>query len=298
MRFPRREVRVPKTIAIATCREYPDLVEDDLPIVTALAAAGVAAEPAVWDDEVDWDRFDAVLLRSVWDYFLHPAAFRAWLDDLDRSGIPSLNPTSLVRWNMDKRYLRDLSARGVGTVETLWIEPGNGTTAASAAAKILETGWPEVVVKPAVSAGAWRTMRLRREEIATHLAGLEEILESGGILAQPFLPEILSDGEWSLLFFGGQFSHAVVKRPKAGDFRVQWTQGGSHAAATPSPRLVSEARAALLAAPDAGLYARVDGVVREGRLLLMELEQIEPYLFLSEDAGACGRFVRALLARV
>ena len=285
-------------LAIATCREFPALYEDDHRLLPALAAAGVAAEPVVWNSGADWSRYSAVLLRSVWDYFVHAAAFSAWLDELDRRGVPCWNPTSLVRWNMDKRYLKDLAARGVPIVETLWIDRGDGVTPNEVAARILATGWPEVVVKPRISGGAWLTLRLRREEVASHAAALGEILTTGGLMAQPFLPEIVEQGEHSLLFFDGAFSHATVKWPREGDFRVQWAHGGSHVASTPSPRLVSEAREVLSAAPSVGLYARVDGIVRDGRLVLMELEQIEPYLFLAEGPGAAERFVRALVARL
>ena len=114
-------------------------------------------------------------------------------------------------------------------------------------------------------------------------------------MAQPFLPEVVEQGEWSLVFFRGEWSHAVVKRPREGDFRVQWTHGGRHAGVAPPAGLVEQARAALAAAPAPGLYARVDGVVRDGRFLLMELEQIEPYLFFGERPGSSDRFVEAIL---
>jgi glutathione synthase/RimK-type ligase-like ATP-grasp enzyme len=203
-----------------------------------------------------------------------------------------------VRWNLDKRYLRDLAARGVPIVPTLWIEPGDGTTPEEAVRRIAEAGWPELVVKPTVSAGAWRTLRLRREEVGGRLDWLRESLAAGGLMAQPFLPEIVREGEHSLLFFDGVLSHAVLKRPRDGDFRVQWAHGGREVPVTPAASTVAEARAVLDAAPSAGLYARVDGVLRDGRLLLMELEQIEPYLFLGGAPGSAERFVRALCARL
>ena len=285
-------------IAIATCAEYADLCEDDRPIVAALAAAGVDARPVPWRADVAWGDFAAVLLRSAWDYHLHAAEFSAWLDRLDRERVPCWNPTSLVRWNMDKRYLRDLAAKGVATVPTIWIDGSRGLSAEAAAAEIARANWPEVILKPTVSAGAWRTLRLRRDEVAGATAYLREALAAGGLMAQPFLPEILGAGELSMLFFDGAFSHAVVKRPKAGDFRVQWTHGGTEVATTPTASILDQARAALAAAPSPALYARVDGVVRDGRLILMELEQIEPYLYLAESDGGTDRFVRALRARL
>jgi hypothetical protein len=289
---------VTATLAIATCRAYPDLVEDDRALVARLGSAGIPAVPVLWDADVDWTRYRAVLLRSPWDYFEHEREFRAWLDRLERDRVPCWNPVPLVRWNLDKRYLKDLAARGVAIVPTLWLDPADGLTPEAAALRILDTGWPEVVVKPRVSAGAWRTVRLRREEVAAHGDHLRTVLAGGGLMVQPFLPEILAEGEYSFLFFGGTFSHAVLKRPKAGDYRVQWTHGGSHVPIAPSSSLVEQARAVVAAAPSAGLYARVDGVVRDGRLLLMELEQIEPYLYFAQGPGSMHRFVEALRARL
>ena len=285
-------------LAIATCAAYPDLVPDDRFLVGALAAAGIPSVPVRWGAPVDWTAYRAVLLRSPWDYFEHEAAFRAWLGTLERARVPCWNPVPLVRWNLDKRYLRDLAQRGVAIVPTLWLEPSDGLSPEAAAARIASTGWPEVVVKPTVSAGAWRTLRLRRDEVAGHAEHLRTVLADGGLMVQPFLPEIVSEGEYSFLYFGGEFSHAVLKRAKPGDYRVQWTHGGTHVPATPAAALLEQAHAVLAAAPSAGLYARVDGVVRGGRLLLMELEQIEPYLFFEQGPGSMDRFVAALRARL
>ena len=153
-------------------------------------------------------------------------------------------------------------------------------------------------MKPTVSAGAWRTLRLRAHEVPDRTNYLREVLEGSSLMVQPFMPEILEEGEHSLLFFGGEFSHAVLKRAREGDFRVQWTHGGRHVPTAPTPSILSQARATLAAAPSPGLYARVDGVIRGGRLILMELEQIEPYLFFAEGPGSLHRFVRALCARL
>lgn len=289
---------MPTTIALATCREYPTLLTDDLPVVAGLSAAGVRAEAALWDGEADWGRYDAVLLRSVWDYYRHAAAFSAWLDRLDRLGVPCWNPTHLVRWNLDKRYLRDLEACGVATVPTLWLDRTLAPAPAEAVARILDTGWAEVVVKPTVSAGAWNTLRLGREQVAEQAEHLAALRVASGLMVQPFLPEVVSQGEHSLLFFDGVFSHAVLKRPRVGDFRVQWTHGGTQVATSPDAALIAQAGEVLAAAPSPGLYARVDGIVRDGRLVLMELEQIEPFLFLGESPGAAERFVRAVLGRL
>jgi len=283
-------------IALATCRALPALFEDDHPLVEALASEGVRAEPAVWDEAVRWSEYDAVVLRSVWDYHLQAQAFETWLGELEAGSIPCWNPVSLVRWNLDKRYLRELEAKGIATVPTLWVD--RGVSAEEAAARIAATGWADLVVKPTVSAGAWRTVRMAGDGVPGRVDELRSMLAEGGVMVQPFVPEILEEGEHSLLFFDGDFSHAVLKRPRSGDFRVQWVHGGDHVATAPSRSIVEQAAAVLAAAPSPGLYARVDGVIRGGRLILMELEQIEPYLFLSEGPGAAERLARAVRARV
>jgi glutathione synthase/RimK-type ligase-like ATP-grasp enzyme len=142
-----------------------------------------------------------------------------------------------------------------------------------------------------VSGGAYRTRRLRADDVGAVDAHAREVGPETTLLVQPFLPEVVESGELSLLFFDGAFSHAVVKRPRTGDFRVQWSHGGTHERVRADDSLVEAARRVLAAAPAAGLYARVDGVVRDGRFLLMELEQIEPYLFLTEDPAAVDRVV-------
>lgn len=285
-------------IALATCAEFPRLCDDDQALLPALASVGFDAEIRLWRDPIEWTRYDGVLLRSTWDYFERPAEFLAWLATLERAGVRCFNEPALVGWNADKRYLRELASKGVETVPTLWFEAGPGATPAEIAARVAVEGWDDVVLKPTVSAGAWRTHRMGRAELAGAGAAIDEILDAGGLLVQPFLPEVVADGEHSLLFFDGVFSHAALKRAKPGDYRVQWTHGGTQVAESVSPSLVGQARAVLDAAPSPGLYARVDGIVRDGRFVLMELEQIEPFLFLAQAPEASLRLARALRARV
>ena len=281
-------------VAIATERALPGLHPDDHPLVEALEAAGVRTRIVVWDEPFERRDVDAVLLRSVWDYYERPDAFAAWLDGLERDGIRCWNPASLVRWNMDKRYLRDLAAKGVATVPTTWVEREEGASIETVIERVRATGWSEMVAKPAISGGAWRTVRFRRDELPRVADDFRAILSGSTMLVQPFLPEIVDSGELSLLFFGGRYSHAVTKRARRDDFRVQWSHGGSHAPFEPSASVVAQAGAVLAAAPSPGLYARVDGVVREGTFTLMELEQVEPYLYFAEGQGSVDRFVEAL----
>jgi glutathione synthase/RimK-type ligase-like ATP-grasp enzyme len=280
-------------IALATSADFPELYQDDLPLVAALRTAGLDPVPEVWTDpSVDWSSYDAVLLRSVWDYHTRYVEFTEWLGLLDKAEVPVFNDSDLVRWNADKGYLLELRERGVAIVPT--------QVAAGPCLREVITGLTgqEIVVKPTISANAKHTIR--------GIAGSDQLsraideLPDGAYLVQPFLTEVLSEGEWSLLFIDGEFSHAVLKRPADGDYRVQYVLGGT-AAPAEAPTAVRESAAAALAALDTRrppLYARVDGIVTAGRFLLMELELIEPFLYLADHPAADFTLATALATRL
>ncbi len=283
-------------LAIATSREHAAGHPDDASLFAALSSHGIAPVLRVWDDPtVNWADHDAVLVRTIWDYYKHHARYLAWLSRLETAGVPVFNPIAVLRWNADKRYLIDLERLGLSIIPTRVLAPEDLT------AIVPTLGWDDVVVKPAVSAGAWHTLRGRVDDPA-FLARFGELPRDATFLVQPFVPEITSEGEWSFLFFGGEFSHAVLKQPRGGDFRVQEKHGGSFGAATPPDALIADAHAALARLDALSLprlaYARVDGVARAGRLMIMELELIEPQLFLAQDAGAGARFARHLARMV
>lgn len=286
----------PPRVALVTCTAYPDLFEDDRPLVPALASLGIGAQPAVWsDDAVEWGAFDALVMRTPWDYFERDAAFRAWLDARMAAGARLLNDADTLAWNYDKRYLLDLAAAGVPVVPTAWIAPGE---TADVGARARARGWDEIVVKPSVSGGAYRTHRFRADDAAAYADEVAGILQDRGVLVQPFLPEILTDGEWSLLFFDGAFSHAVRKRARVGEYRVQFSFGGTTERAEPAPEWIEQAAACVRATPSPTVYARVDGVIVGGRFLLMELEVFEPLMFLAAHPEAPARFARAIARRL
>jgi glutathione synthase/RimK-type ligase-like ATP-grasp enzyme len=232
------------------------------------------------------------VLRSCWDYHRRPEAFRAWLAALEANGAALENSIPLARWNMDKRYLRDLESRGVFTVPTVWLEPGDSRSLVDLRRT---TGWTDVVVKPAISATAWRLHRVRADEQAWPPA-LGTALESDAFLVQPFVAEI-ADGEWSLICFDGRFSHAVLKRPGPDDFRVQEEYGGRSDAAAPPAAVVEQAERLLDVLPERPLYARVDGVETRAGFQLLELELLEPVLFFGLHAPAVETFASAVEAR-
>lgn len=274
-------------VALVTCAKVPDLTPDDQLLVEALAIRGIAAEPVVWDAiDADWEKYHSVVIRSCWDDHLRVAEFLAWIDRVERAGVRLCNPAPVLRWNAEKTYLRDLELRGVDIVPTHWIDGG---TPAPLAEILEQRGWDDVVVKPSVSASAHETRRMNLASAASHDLWFQTLTTAGGVLVQPYLSEIESAGEWSLMFIGGRFSHAALKRPAPGDFRVQTELGGHHQSATPDLELIKTAARIQAMAPAPCVFARVDGCVVDGRFVLMELELLEPVLFLGLTPGVADR---------
>lgn len=283
-------------VALVTCSAFPQLYEDDLLLARALERLGIGAVAVVWSDaNIDWESFAALVIRSPWDYFERATEFRAWLDARIASGVLMCNSGDILDWNYDKRYLQDLEAVGISLVPTICIGRGEQ---ADVAALALARGWKEIVVKPSISGGAYRTYRFLVEDAQDFAREIDDVLADRGVLVQPFLPEILSSGELSMLFFDGVYSHAVCKRPRPGDYRVQFQFGGTNEKVEVEPALVAQARACVLASPSLPVYARVDGVVKDGNFLLMELEVFEPLMFLAGHPEAPGRFARAVQGRL
>jgi glutathione synthase/RimK-type ligase-like ATP-grasp enzyme len=281
-------------LAFATCTTYPDLTADDRLGAAELIRRGIDIVPAIWSDPaIDWSAFDAIILRSMWDYHLHPAAFNDWLDRIEHAGPPVWNPVPLARWNADKRYLRDLRDAGVPIVPTLWFERGERP---DLRAVLAEQEWSEAVVKPVVSSTAFRTFRVPASQADALTPEIHALLAERAAMLQEFQPEILHDGEWSLVFIRGELSHTVVKRAVPGDFRVQEEFGGTTHSATPPAEIITVARAALAAAPCPALYGRADGVLTPYGFRVGELELLEPGLFFLDDPAAPARFADAILS--
>lgn len=261
-------------------------------LVAALAEIGIDALITPWDADLDWASFPLILVRSPWDYFERLDEFLAWSERV-ATLTRLVNPSAVIAWNCHKRYLREISEKGLPTIPTLWLD--RGTT--DAAVRLGATSWPRLVIKPAVSIGAINTLLVERTDAAA-LAHLDTILPTGDVMMQPFLPAIGSTGEISLIFFAGKFSHAIRKLPKPGDYRVQDMYGGSVQVHDPAADEIELATRALHLTPAPTTYARVDLVRDEGRLLIMELELIEPELFLPLAPGAATRFASALRSQL
>lgn len=250
--------------------------------------------PVSWDAPgVAWPAFDAVVIRSTWDYHLHPARYEQWLRDRAADGTRLWNPPAAVLGNLHKRYLGDFARSGVPIVPTAFLDAAEGRALTSV---LDDLQCDEAVIKPAVSANAKGTWRVSRASAEASQSSFEAQARAEDLLVQPYLPEVASEGEWSLMFFGGRYSHAVLKRPASGEFRVQEHLGGGAAPVDPPPDIVGQAHRALDACGVDLLYARVDGIRREGRFLLMELEINEPTLFIGSSSGAADRFADAIMA--
>ena len=255
----------------------------------ALTEAGASVEAIAWTEAGELTGYDLVLPLVAWGYHLDYSRWLDFLDRAERASLPLINPPALLRWNSDKSYLAELGEAGVPTVPTLAVESCSDADLEEARRQF---GCEFLVIKPPVSASA----------MGAHLLGPNDDIpsESRGkpMIVQPLIEEISRTGEFSLMLFDGEYSHAVVKRPRSGDFRVQEYHGGEtrHCNAPPSGA-IELAQAALAAAPAKATYARVDIVPDdEGTLRIMELELIEPSLFINHAPDGGAAFTRAILS--
>lgn len=252
-----------------------------------LEAAGAKVEGRAWTEAGDLGGFDLVLPLMTWGYHRDHGRWIEATRDWETAGLPVMNPPSVLRWNSDKAYLQRLGEAGAPAVPTVHVPAVSEDALADARARF---GVERLVVKPAVSASAYKTLRLGPGD---PLDGAPE----GATMIQPYLPAIETEGETSLIFLGGRFSHAIRKAPQPGDFRVQPEWGGIISAIEPTPDQHSAAERILAAVEEPLLYARIDLVPGlDGAPLMMEAELIEPDLYLGYDAEAPGRFARAVLA--
>lgn len=278
-------------VVLVTCTTWPDLSASDRLYAEALEQRGVSTVAAPWNGPLEpFIGVDLVVLRSSWDYHHDLAGFTTWLDALERASTRVLNAPSLVRWNLEKRYLLDLERRGVRVPKTE-IVPGDPAAVATVVAR---HGWGRAVVKPLVGASG-SGVRLWKPDDPLTTAGAAP---PATLVVQEFLPEVAETGEVSYVFFDGDYSHAVLKRPAPGDFRVNSDYQGTVEPFQPDASLVRQARATLDALDEIPLYARVDGVTRDGALLVTELELIEPSLSLVLAPGSAARFAAATLQRL
>ncbi|HWH44875.1 MAG TPA: hypothetical protein VNT32_09090 [Thermoleophilaceae bacterium] len=280
-----------------TCDWLPDLDPAERPVVPALRDLGLDVSVEVWTDpSIDWGAFDLLFVRCVWDYFNRHDEWVGWTRRVEGL-VPVANPPDTLRWNSAKDYLRDLAETGVRTLPTTWLERG---ASADLPALLAERGIDDAILKPTVGGGSLGLHRVDPADPGAAQAHLDSLLAAGDVMVEPFLPSIVERGELSVVCLDGRPSHAVRKTPRAGDIRVQPEHGGHVEAAEPEPDEWEQVERVLAAVSDRDLaYARVD-LVRDGdsRPALIELEAIEPRLFMDHSAGAAERVARTIAARL
>ena len=270
-----------------------ELTADDALTVAPLSALGWQVTGVHWQEDHDWTRFDRVVIRSPWDYHRKPAQFLPALERIAEAGVRLDNSLSLVRWNLCKRYLEELAGQGIAIVPTEWpdaLEPAG-------LSRLLASGsHAEFIVKPVISASADRTYRIGPSMLHEELTAIETAFQSDQVMIQPLVRSVLDEGEYSLIYFAGRFSHAVLKSAARGDFRVQSDFGGQMTLVSAEDELLATGEAAIGALPEQPLYARVDLVRADSGpgFWLMEVELIEPSLCLRHDPGAAARFAAAI----
>ncbi len=257
-------------------------------LYTPLQQQGWLCELVSWHNkEINWNEYAAVLIRSTWDYQDDSEAFVRVLERIEKSSALLENKLELVRWNMDKCYLQDLELAGVTIVPTTWMSEFIPQQILNCFDNFATN---EIVIKPNISANANNTFRLTREQAKQLTPDLEKIFKHINYMIQPLMQNIIHEGEFSVFFFADEYSHTVLKKPKAQDFRVQEEYGGVLTLVTPEQALLDCARKVLQAVSPKPLYSRIDFVRYDNGFALMELEVIEPSLYLNMDPASPQRF--------
>jgi glutathione synthase/RimK-type ligase-like ATP-grasp enzyme len=273
-------------VGLVTCLRLPEPDPDHAPLAAELLRRGHEPVLIAWDGPDEDYGTHINVLRSTWNYYRHPRAFLAWVERASK-GAPLINPASVVRWNVHKRYLAELQDRGVPIVPTRWFARGERIDIRSL---VGERGWERVVIKPAISAASYRTQAFGRNELQEAQRFADELNTDWDILVQEFLPGYGDPGERSLVWIAGEWTHAVRKLPRfAGETeRVD-------AAEAPQPTEMEVADAAIAHLRERLSYARVDLVRgKDGKPCVSELELMEPSLFFQHAAGTAGKFVDAI----
>lgn len=255
-----------------------NILDDDRLLMAALAAENFKVVRKSWSDpDFDWSTTKFCIFRTTWDYFDRFETFFNWFNATAKK-THFINSELLIRWNLDKHYLADLKAKNINIVETLFIEAGYDDSLNSL---FINSGFDVAILKPAISGAARHTFKLNAENISQHEKIFHSLIANEAMLLQPFQQEIITTGEVAFMLMGGKFTHAVLKKAKPGDFRVQDDFGGTLHDYHPTPEEIQFSEQAIAACPEQPLYARVD-MIRDnyGNLAIMELEIIEPELWL------------------
>jgi glutathione synthase/RimK-type ligase-like ATP-grasp enzyme len=294
-------------VAILRCGKLPSFVTWELPNLEELfeedkllqrgfEAQGLQAEPVVWNrPDIDWNQFDIALIRSTWDYLDEREKFLGVLSEIEASSCRLFNPLQAVRWNIDKRYLFDLQKWGVPIIPTILAsdlkhDPFHKTFAEHPA--------DSVILKPTIGLGGSHSYRVSVNDLRNTLLSLQASQSQHEYLIQPFIESVVSEGEWSFVYFSGQLSHVLLKQPAPNDYRVQGIYGGTIQSTEATPADLVQAGAVMAKLPFDLLYARLDFVRVEGRLSVIEVELIEPIFSFNLVSASIARLVNATVAKL
>ncbi len=277
-------------VGLLTSKALPELISDEKHLVNAFASLNIPCAPVVWNDENNWQKYSAIIIRNPWDYFEHQKDFFNTLEKINQQ-TKLFNSYSLVKWNLDKNYLFDLQDRGAKLAPTKKI-----TNKQELEKAIHDSLFSDMVIKPLISAGAYLTYRFNKNAIPEEVKNLP--VNDYEFMLQPFIPAIQTEGEYSFIYLGGKFSHALIKKPKSGDFRVQSEFGGSVDAYSPTEKELTLTNFIHTLLPENPFYARIDLARYENELVIMEVELLEPELFFRirpESAMQLAQSVKASL---
>ncbi len=273
-----------------------NILDEDRLVTEALEKRGLTVTRTNWDNpDYDWTKTSFALFRATWDYFDRFKEFSVWLNSVNTK-TQLINPISLVRWNMDKHYLHDLHLHGINIPPTFFIEIGD---ARSLSELVKITGWKDCILKPAVSGAARHTYKLHPSNLLDHEGIFKKLISVESMLLQEFQHQVMTKGEIAFMLFGGKFSHAVLKKAKAGDFRVQDDFGGTLHDYTPNQSEIDFAEHIVSTCNPLPVYARVDVIWdNNNRLCVSELELIEPELWFRKNKLAPEMFADAVVKEI
>jgi len=273
-----------------TCQRLPKLSVSDQLLLQPLEELGFTPQPVIWNDKkADWLSYDYLIPRSCWDYYKHIDDYNVWLTYLTAIHARVWNPVPVLRWNSTKKYLKDLEYNGVNIIPTVYITMKEKYFLHDI---IKNKKWKHFVLKPAIGADGFEVSRGEIDTVKSSQKQLDNLLKKSDVLIQPLMNEAVDDGEYSLIFIGGNYSHAVLKRPKAGDFRSTYAFGGSVTTIKPSNMLIRQASRILEKLDTPTLYARVDGINVRETFMIMELELTEPYLYFESAPSSAMKFAK------
>lgn len=283
-------------IAILTSAAMPQMLPYDMEVVSMLKQRGIDTSIYVWDEIIrsnpnELINYDAILIRTIWDYFKKVDQFVKLLDFLDALKLPVFNPVEIMRWNMNKQYLQELECEGIEIIPTLF----NYHNSVNSFQEALSLGWKKMILKPMISGNSYHTFVVNANEEAEFDNLINQYFQNRQFMLQEFIPEI-SDGEISVIYFSNGYSYSVKKVPKKGEYRVQFDFGGIYHFGDVDPAIRKLCDMIVKRIGNKVLYQRIDGLWRDGKFLIMEVELIEPDLYLNLSDVAKNKWVESLIS--